>query len=138
MSPSSATHDTLTRPPLWRGVARPHMLLMPIVLLALGVLFQTVDTSLAKCAFDVIINYTTASSALVAITVAAIGALTAIATGIAMRSQPRVAAAHNGALRIAIGVAMTLSATTSEPSPTIAYHLAHAPPHQRSSASPRG
>ncbi len=56
MSPSSATHDTLTRPPLWRGVARPRMLLMPIVLPALGVLFQTIDTSRAKRAFDVIIN----------------------------------------------------------------------------------
>jgi hypothetical protein len=91
MSSSSATHDTLSRQPPWRGVASPHVLLMPTVLLALAVLFQAVDIRLTKRAFDVIINDTTALSALVAITVAAIGAITSIA----MRSRHRVAAPLN-------------------------------------------
>jgi hypothetical protein len=47
MSSSSATHDTVSRQPPWRGVASPHVLLMPTVLLALAVLFQAVDTRLA-------------------------------------------------------------------------------------------
>ena len=102
MSSSSATHDTLSRQPPWRGVASPHVLLMPTVLLALAVLFQAVDIRLTERAFDVIINDTTALSALVVITVAAIGALTAIATGLAMRSRHRAAAALDGALWTAI------------------------------------
>ncbi len=131
MSSSSATHDTLSRQPPSRGVASPHVLLMPTVLLALAVLFQAVDTRLPKRAFDVIINDSTALSALVAITVAAIGALTSIA----MRSRHRVAAALNGALWIAIGVAMALigynvGAITDD-------RLPSRTPLQRSS-SPRG
>jgi hypothetical protein len=68
MSPSRATHDTLTRQSRWRGVGDPYLLLMPIVPLALGVPFRAVDTLVAKRAFDLIINDTTALSALVAIT----------------------------------------------------------------------
>ena len=98
MSSSSATHDTLSRQPPWRGVASPHVLLMPTVLLALAVLFQAVDTRVAERAFYVIINDATALSALVAITVAAVGAITSIA----MRSRHRVAAPLNGALWTAI------------------------------------
>ena len=134
MSSSSATHDTLSRQPPWRGVASPHVLLMPTVLLALAVLFQAVDTRVAERAFDVIINDTTALSALVAITaVAAVGAITSIA----MRSRHRVAAALNGALWIATGVAMALirynvGAITDDRLPS------RIPPMQRSSASPRG
>ena len=133
MSSSSATHDTVSRQPPWRGVASPHVLLMPTVLLALAVLFQAVDIRLTERAFDVIINDTTALSALVAITVAAIGA----PTSIVMRSRHRVAAALNGALWIATGVAMALirynvGAITDDRLPS------RIPPMQRSSASPRG
>ena len=136
MSSSSATHDTLSRQPPWRGVASPHVLLMPTVLLALAVLFQAVDIRLTKRAFDVIIN-DTALSALVAITVAAIGALTSIV----MRSRHRVAAALNGALWIATGVAMALirynvGAITDDRLPSRI--PSRIPPMQRSSASPRG
>ena len=137
MSSSSATHDTLSRQPPWRGVASPHVLLMPTVLLALAVLFQAVDTRVAERAFDVIINDTTALSALVAITVAAIGA----PTSIVMRSRHRVAAALNGALWIATGVAMALirydvGAITNDRLPSRI--PSRIPPMQRSSASPRG
>jgi hypothetical protein len=109
MSPSSVTHDTLTRQPLWRGSPAPTCSSCRLFCWHWVSYSRPSRLPWPKRAFDVIINDTTALSALVVITVAAIGALTAIATGLAMRSRHRAAAALDGALWIAIGVAMALN-----------------------------
>lgn len=91
-----------------RGVAAVYQLRLPQVVIALSILLQSVDTLLAKGAFDIIVNESETASLLVAVAVAGIGALAAVKTGIALKERGWTEFGLIGAAWALIGVSMAL------------------------------
>lgn len=104
-SPMPGNPAPMTHAP---GIAGPYQLRLPQILIAVGIVLQSVDTLLAKTAFDVIVNESELVSLLIAVAVAGIGALAAVKAGIALKERIWLEVGLIGGAWALIGVSMAL------------------------------